>query len=194
VQGGRLVNKATGQPFEFEILLDSGGLFERIVGPFAKSLERLGIKVDVRTADDAQYQKRLETFDFDMITAVFGQSLSPGNEQREFWGSAAADLPGSRNLIGIRYPIVDELIGRIITAHSREDLIAACRALDRVLLWSHYVIPQWHNTVTRIAFWDKLDHPATWPRYGVDLFAWWVNAGEAAEIARAREELGTVAN
>ena len=194
VKGGKLVNTATGQPFEFEILLDSGGLFERIVGPFAKSLERLGIKADLRTVDDAQYQKRLETFDFDMITGVFGQSLSPGNEQREFWGSAAADTPGSRNLIGVRDPVVDELIGKIITAHSREDLITATRALDRVLLWSHYVIPQWHNRVTRIAFWDKLDHPATWPRYGVDLYAWWVNPGDAAAIAKAREELGAAAN
>ncbi len=194
IQGGRLVNTATGQPLEFEILLDSGGLFERIVGPFAKSLERLGIKVDLRTADDAQYQKRLETFDFDMITGVFGQSLSPGNEQREFWGSEAADNPGSRNLIGVHDPIVDELIGKIITAHSREDLIAACRALDRVLLWSHYVIPQWHNRVTRIAFWDKLDHPETWPRYGVDLFAWWVDPRGAEEIAKARQELGAAAN
>ena len=91
IKGGKLVNTATGQPFEFEILLDSGGLFERIVGPFVKGLERLGITVDLRTVDDAQYQKRLETFDFDMIIAIFGQSLSPGNEQREFWGSAAAD-------------------------------------------------------------------------------------------------------
>ena len=90
----------------------------------------------------------------------------------------------------INDPIVDALIDKIITAHDREDLIAACRALDRVLLWSHYVIPQWHNRVTRIAFWDKLDHPATWPRYGVDLFAWWVDPGEAAEIDKARQELG----
>ena len=194
IQGGKLVNTATGQPFEFEILLDSGGLFERIVGPFAKSLERLGIKAELRTADDAQYQKRIETFDFDVITSVFGQSLSPGNEQREFWGSAAADTPGSRNVIGVRDPIVDELIDKIITAHSREDLITATRALDRVLLWSHYVIPQWHNRVTRIAFWDKLEHPATWPRYGVDLFAWWVDPGEAAEIEKARQELGATQN
>ena len=194
VRGGKLVNNATGQPFEFEILLDSGGLFERIVGPFAKSLERLGIKVDLRPVDDAQYEKRLETFDFDMVIGSFGQSQSPGNEQRDFWGSAAADTPASRNLIGVRDPVVDDLIGKIITAHSREDLITACRALDRVLLWSHYVIPQWHNRVTRIAFWDKLDHPETWPRYGVDLFAWWVNPGEAEAIAKAREELGAAPN
>ena len=194
IKGGKLVNAATGEPFGFEILLDSGGLFERIVGPFAKGLERLGIAVTMRTADDAQYQKRLDTFDFDMVVATFGQSQSPGNEQRDFWGSAAADQEGSRNLIGIKDPIVDELIGEIITAHSREDLIAACRALDRVLLWNHFVIPQWHNRVTRIAFWDKLDHPAQWPRYGVDLFAWWVNQGEAAKIDKARQDLGAAAN
>ena len=194
IKGGKLVNAATGEPFGFEILLDSGGLFERIVGPFAKGLERLGIAVTMRTADDAQYQKRLDTFDFDMVVATFGQSQSPGNEQRDFWGSAAADQEGSRNLIGIKDPIVDELIGKIITAHSREDLIAACRALDRVLLWNHFVIPQWHNRVTRIAFWDKLDHPAQWPRYGVDLFAWWVNQGEAAKIDKARQDLGAAAN
>ena len=194
IKGGKLVNAATGEPFGFEILLDSGGLFERIVGPFAKGLERLGIAVTMRTADDAQYQKRLDTFDFDMVVATFGQSQSPGNEQRDFWGSAAADQEGSRNLIGIKDPIVDELIGEIITAHSREDLIAACRALDRVLLWNHFVIPQWHNRVTRIAFWDKLDHPAQWPRYGVDLFAWWVNQGEAAKIDKARQDRGAAAN
>jgi len=194
IKGGKLVNAATGEPFGFEILLDSGGLFERIAGPFAKGLERLGIAVTVRTADDAQYQKRLDTFDFDMVVGNFGQSQSPGNEQRDFWGSAAADQQGSRNLIGIKDPIVDELIGKIISAHSREDLIAACRALDRVLLWNHYVIPQWHNRVTRIAFWDKLGHPAQWPRYGVDLFAWWVNQGEAAKIEKARQDLGAAAN
>jgi microcin C transport system substrate-binding protein len=194
VREGKLVNTATGELLQFETLLDSGGLFERIVGPFVKSLERLGISVIVRTVDDAQYEQRLETFDYDMIIAIWGQSLSPGNEQREFWGSAAAASPGSRNLVGIQDPIVDELIEKIITAHSREALIAACRALDRVLLWSHYVIPHWHNRVTRIAFWDKLDHPETWPRYGVDLFAWWVDPGEAAEIGKARQELGAAAN
>ena len=194
IKGGALVDGRTGQPFTFEILLDSGGLFERIVGPFAKSLERLGIKVDLRTVDDAQYEQRLSTFDFDMVTAVFGQSLSPGNEQRDFWGSEAADQQGSRNLIGIKDPIVDELIGKIVTAHSREDLIAACRALDRVLLWSYYVIPQWHNRVTRIAYWAKLRHPEAWPRYGVDLFAWWVDPAKATAVEAARRDLTPPAN
>ena len=194
IKGGKLVNTATGQPLAFEIMIDQGGLFERIVGPFAKNLERLGVAVTVRAVDDAQYQKRLDEFDFDMVIASFGQSLSPGNEQRDFWGSQAADMPGSRNLIGVKDPIVDELVGKIITADSREALIAACRALDRVLLWSHYVIPQWHNRVTRIAYWDKLQHPATWPRYGVDLFAWWSDPAAAAKVDQARRSLGAAAN
>jgi microcin C transport system substrate-binding protein len=194
VRGGKLVNTATGEPLAFELMLDSGGLFERIVGPFAKGLERLGVAVTLRTVDDAQYEARLENFDFDMMVATFGQSLSPGNEQRDFWGSAAADTPGSRNLIGVKDPVVDELIGRIITAHDREALIAACRALDRVLLWNHYVIPQWHNRVTRMALWDKLRHPSTWPRYGVDLFAWWVDPAAAQRVEQARRSLGAPAN
>jgi microcin C transport system substrate-binding protein len=194
IKGGKLVNAATGEPFTFEILLDQGGLFERIVGPFAKSLERLGIGVSLRAVDDSQYEVRLENFDYDMVIATFGQSLSPGNEQRDFWGSAAAGLPGSRNLIGINDPVVDELIGKIVTADSREALVAACRALDRVLLWGFYVIPQWHNQVTRIAYWNKLDHPATWPRYGVDLFAWWINPTETATIEAGRRSLGENAN
>jgi microcin C transport system substrate-binding protein len=189
VRNGKLTNVATGEPLAFEILLDQGGLFERIVGPFAKSLERLGVAVSIRTVDDAQYEARLENFDFDMVVATFGQSLSPGNEQRDFWGSAAADQPGSRNLIGVKDPIVDALIEKIVTADTREQLIAACRALDRVLLWSHYVIPQWHNRVTWIAYWDKLAHPATWPRYGVDLFAWWVDPAEAAEVEAGKQSL-----
>lgn len=194
VKGGKLVNTATGEPLTFEIMIDQGGLFERIVGPFAKNLERLGIGVTVRGVDDAQYQKRQDDFDFDMVIGTFPQSLSPGNEQRDFWGSQSADVPGSRNLIGIKDPIVDELIGKIITADSREALIAACRALDRVLLWNHYVIPQWHNRVTRIAYWDKLQHPATWPRYGVDLFAWWSDPAAVAKIEQARRDLGKAPN
>lgn len=194
IRGGKLVNTATGEPLAFEIMIDSGGLFERIVGPFAKGLERLGVTVTVRAVDDAQYESRLQDFDFDMIVGNFGQSLSPGNEQRDFWGSAAADQPGSRNTIGIKDPVVDALIGKIITAHDREALIAACRALDRVLLWNYYVIPQWYNRVTRIAFWDKLRHPAVWPRYGVDLFAWWIDPAAAQNIDQARRSLGATAN
>lgn len=192
VRNGKLTDTKTGEPLAFEILLDQGGLFERIVGPFAKNLERLGIGVSLRTVDDAQYENRLQNFDYDMVIATFGQSLSPGNEQRDFWGSEAADQPGSRNLIGIKDPVVDALIQKIVSAGTREELVAACRALDRVLLWNHYVIPQWHNRVTRVAYWKKIAHPATMPRYGIDLFAWWVNQTEAAQVEA--EKKGIQAN
>ena len=146
IKGGKLVNTATGQPLAFEIMIDQGGLFERIVGPFAKNLERLGVGGDGprgrrRAVPERGWTSSTSTWSI----GSFGQSLSPGNEQRDFWGSQAADMPGSRNLIGVKDPIVDALVDKIITADSREALIAACRALDRVLLWGHYVIPQWHN-------------------------------------------------
>ena len=157
VEDGKLVN-AQGQPFRFEILLN-GPSFERHTLPFVKNLERLGIEATVRTVDPAQYQNRMDEFDFDMTVEAFGQSLSPGNEQRDFWGSEAADTPGSRNTIGIKDPVVDHLIDKIIQAPTREDLVTATRALDRVLLWGHYVIPHWHSRTFRVAYWDKFDRP-----------------------------------
>ena len=110
---------------------------------FKPSLERLGITVSVRTIDPTQYENRLRSWDFDMVISSWARSLSPGNEQREFWGSQAADMPGSRNIIGIKNPAIDKLIERVIFAKDREDLVAATKALDRVLLWNHYVVPQW---------------------------------------------------
>ena len=187
VQGGRLVNTATGEPFTFEVLLQSGGLFERIVGPFARNLERLGITVDIRAIDDAQYEHRTRQFDFDVIVVTWGQSLSPGNEQRDFWGSEAADQPGSRNFVGIKDPVVDELIEKIVQAPDRDALIAASRALDRVLLWSHYVIPQWYNPDTWIAYWNKFARPETNPRYGIDLYAWWIEPTDAQIVEQAKQ-------
>jgi microcin C transport system substrate-binding protein len=117
-----------------------------------------------------------------MVTNVWGQSLSPGNEQRDFWSSEAADIPGSRNLVGIRDPAVDHLIDKIITADTREELIAATRALDRVLLWGHYVVPHWHTRVERIAYWNKFSRPETDPQYGIDLYAWWVDPVKVAAL------------
>ena len=140
-KGEKLVNDETGQPFEFEILLDNPQ-FERIVLPFAKNLERMGITARVRTVDTAQYEKRMETFDYDMAVVAFGQSLSPGNEQRDYWGSQAADEEGSRNLLGIKSKVVDELIEELIRAPDRPSLVAHTRALDRVLQYGYYVIPQ----------------------------------------------------
>lgn len=179
----RLVYAKTGQPLVFEILLNAP-TWERIALPFAKNLERLGIEARVRTVDTAQYQKRIETFDFDMIVDVFPQSLSPGNEQRDFWGSRAADEPGSRNTIGIKDPVVDALINLVITAPDRRSLIARTRALDRVLLWGHYVIPNWHNRTFRVAYWDKFGRAAVTPKYDLGFSFWWVDSQKAAALER----------
>jgi microcin C transport system substrate-binding protein len=189
IQDGRMVNKESGRPLAFEVLLVDPG-FERIVGPFAKNLERLGVDVTIRTVDSAQYQNRLDQFDFDMTVTSWGQSLSPGNEQRDFWSTEAAAIPGSRNLAGVEDPVVDQLIDKIIYAPTREDLVAATRALDRVLLWGHYVIPHWHIRSTRIAYWNKFVRPETDPKYGLDLFAWWVDPMKVAGIERRQEESG----
>ncbi len=184
----KLVNTETGQPMRFEILLVNPA-FERITGPFLRNLERLGIDATMRTVDTAQYQNRMDAFDFDMAVSVWGQSLSPGNEQRDYWSCAAADTPGSRNLAGICDPVVDALIEQVITAEDRDGLVAATRALDRVLLHGHYVIPHWYSPVTRVAYWDKLERPATDPRYGLDLNAWWIDAEKAERVASRQGDL-----
>ena len=188
VEGGKLVN-AEGQPFRFEILLN-GPPFERHTLPFIKNLERLGIEATVRTVDPAQYQNRIDNFDFDMTVETFGQSLSPGNEQRDYWGSEAADIPGSRNTIGIKDPVLDHLIEKIIEAPTREDLVSATRALDRVLLWGHYVIPHWHIRSFRVAYWDKFDRPATNPPYGLPVFSWWVDPVRVAAVEQRKAAQG----
>jgi microcin C transport system substrate-binding protein len=174
VRGGVLTHAATGRRMEFEILLINPA-FERITLPFVRNLERLGVRAEVRTVDTSQYQNRVDSFDFDMIVHVWGQSLSPGNEQRDYWSTVAAEIPGSRNLAGIQDPVVDALIHEVITAQTREDLVAATRALDRVLLWGHYVIPHWHSPVTRVAYWDMYRRGDD-PPYGVDFYGWWVDA------------------
>ena len=178
---GQLINKNTNKYFEFEILLVSPA-FERIVLPFKDNLKKLGILVNVRTIDSAQYQQRLETFDFDMVVSNFRQSLSPGNEQRNFWGSDAADTNGSRNIIGIKNPVIDYLIEKIISSKNREDLIVATKALDRVLLWNHYVIPQWHISSYRTLFWDIFDRPKKKPKYSLGTNTWWINIEKASTI------------
>lgn len=174
VRDGRLVHSETGRPFAFEVLLVSPA-FERITLPFTKNLERLGIQASVRTVDTAQYKNRVDSFDFDMIVDVWGQSLSPGNEQREFWGSESAHQPGSRNTLGIENPAVDRLVELVIAAPDRESLIDRTRALDRVLLWNHYVIPHWHIGYDRVAYWDKFGRPEVVPMQGYQFFAWWID-------------------
>ncbi|MBI2153496.1 MAG: ABC transporter substrate-binding protein [Candidatus Rokubacteria bacterium] len=184
VKGQRLVNDR-GEPLQFEIL-GNDPTFERIALPFAKNLERLGAAARVRTVDTAQYQNRLDTFDFDMTTFVWGQSLSPGNEQHDFWHSETANIPGSRNLAGIKSPVVDALIDLVIRAPDRPSLVARTRALDRVLLWGHYVIPHWHIQAYRVAYWDKFGRPAVAPKYALGFDTWWVDPKKEAEPARRR--------
>ena len=147
---------------------------------------RLGIKAKVRTVDSAQYQKRVEEFDFDMIVSVMAQSLSPGNEQRDFWGSAVADQTGSRNIIGIKDPAVDTLVDLIIAAPDRESLIHRTRALDRVLLWGHYVVPHWHIRSFRVAYWNKLGRPKTTPKYDLGLLDWWVDSNKEKNLMQTK--------
>ena len=185
----KLVDPETGRQVAFEILLVSQS-FERIVLPYRHNLEKLGMDVEVRVVDSAQYQNRLDSFDFDMIVHSFGQSLSPGNEQRDYWGSAAAERQGSRNVTGVADPVVDELIRMIIQAPNREELVARTRALDRVLLWHHLVVPNWHIGHFRVAYWDKFGRPDN-PPYGLPIEAtWWVASEKEQVVANAQAESG----
>ncbi len=172
VRNNRLTHTETGREMRFTILLDNP-TFERVTLPFVRNLEQLGIEARVRTVDTSQYQNRMDSFDFDMTVQLIGQSQSPGNEQRNYWSCAAAETDGSRNYSGICDPVVDELIERVIYARDRNDLIHATRALDRVLLWGHYVIPQWHVNTFRIAYWNKFHRPAISPDFALGFDTWW---------------------
>ncbi len=183
VRDRRLVDAATGEPFAVEVLVDEPA-YERIVLFYRPSLERLGMTVSVRTVDDVQYQNRLRQWDYDVIIASWGESLSPGNEQRGYWGSQAADMPGSRNYIGIKNQAVDALIDRIIFAKDRAELVAATKALDRVLLWNFYVVPQWTYDKVRTARWDRFGRPQLLPRYNEPDFPgiWWWDSNRATKV------------
>ncbi|MEX0922386.1 MAG: extracellular solute-binding protein [Rhodovibrionaceae bacterium] len=185
-----LVDAETGRPFRFEILLFTP-TFERIVLPMVRNLKRLGIDVRVRLVDQSTYINRLRSYDFDMISGGWGQSDSPGNEQREYWSTAAAGHEGSRNYAGIEDPVVDELIELVIQAPDRESLIARTRALDRVLLSGYYVIPAWHLSADRLIYWNKFSRPEVTPKNGTDLSYWWYDAEKAALLERReiREEI-----
>ena len=182
VRDGKLVNGKTGEPFAVEFLTYDPS-FERVFLFYKPSLDRLGVTVTVRSVDDAQYINRLRAWDFDVVTNAWGESLSPGNEQRGYWGSQAADQPGSRNLIGIKNPAVDAMIDQVIFAKSRADLITATHALDRVLLWNHYVVPQWTYGKERTARWDRFSHADPLPKYATPAFptVWWWDPDKAAK-------------
>ncbi|MBR1147597.1 extracellular solute-binding protein [Bradyrhizobium sp. AUGA SZCCT0431] len=184
VRDQKLVD-SNGKPVTVEILVQDPSA-ERIALFFKPSLERIGVTTSIRVADDAQYQNRIRSFDFDMIIDQWGQSLSPGNEQREFWSTRTADQPGSRNTAGIKNPAVDALIEQVIFAKDREGLVAATRALDRVLLWNFYVVPQFTYGFSRYARWDRFSHAEPLPKYGRSGLPslWWYDADKAAKIGK----------
>ena len=187
-KGEKLVNDETGQPFEFEILLVQPE-FERIVLPVKKNLERMGINARVRTVDPAQYEKRMQTFDYDMAVVSFGASQSPGNELRDNFGSIAADEQGSQNVLGIKSKVVDALIEELIKAPDRASLVAHTRALDRVLQYGYYVIPHYHVSAFRVAYWDKYRRPAIAPKYTVGLDTWWVDPAAEQSVEAKKGEV-----
>jgi microcin C transport system substrate-binding protein len=185
VKGGVLTDSKTGQPLTVEFLLVSP-LFERIVQPYLRILEQLGIKGSIRMVDSAQYTRRVNGFDYDIVVDNFAQSDSPGNEQRDFWGSDAAGREGSRNLIGIKDPAIDKLVDHVIFAKDREELVAATRALDRVLLWNDFVVPQWYAPKVRIAYWNRYGQPQTLPGLTPGfLQVWWFDKAKAEKLPGA---------
>jgi microcin C transport system substrate-binding protein len=174
-KGGVLVN-AKGEPLTVEFLIQSPD-FERVLLPLKTNLEKLGVKASIRNIDSSQYTSRERSYDFDVVVHVFGQSISPGNEQRDYWGAAAADKPGNANLIGIKSPVIDKLVDKVVFAANRADLVAATKALDRVLLWNHFVVPQWHAPYDRISTWNMFGRPAKLPSRAASFRqVWWLDA------------------
>ena len=184
----KLVNEETGEQFRFEFLYRDQAQ-ERVLLPFFHNLERLGIRVRPRLVDLSQYINRLRARDFDMMIFNNAQSLSPGNEQRDGWGSDAADQPNSRNIAGIKDPVVDELIELVISAPDRESLVQRTRALDRVLLWGHYAIPQLIAPFDRIVFWDKFGRPEITPLRGPNVLDWWIDEEKVKSLPERRKNL-----
>ncbi|MBU6506654.1 MAG: extracellular solute-binding protein, partial [Alphaproteobacteria bacterium] len=185
VKNGKMVN-AQGQPFQFEFLLDQPE-FERVVLPFAQNLARIGIVCNVRTIDPAQYENRMRNYDYDMTIVLFGESLSPGNEQRQFWSSQSADEVGGGNLLGIKSKAVDDLVDLVINAPDRQSLVMRTHALDRALLAGDYVIPNWYLGSFRVAYWDKFGRPKNNPPYALAFNAWWYDKVRADALAAERK-------
>jgi len=182
IRDGKLFDSKTNEPFKVEIILNSPAM-ERVVQFYRPSVERLGIEVSSRVIDSSQYINRIRSRDYDIIVGGWGQSLSPGNEQRDFFGSEAADREASRNYGGIKNPAVDALIERVIFAKDRDELLAATKALDRILLWNQYVVPMWTVDYARTARWDRFARPEKLPAYSYGFpEIWWYDKERAAKV------------
>ena len=178
---GKMTNLQTGQPLEFEILSNTanGNTFTRVMLPFLKNLEKIGIKGSFRNLEVNIFKNRLDNFDFDMAIISFPMSQMPGNEQKEMWGSQSADVKGSYNLIGIKNPVVDSLLNQIVQAHDKETYVASLKALDRVLRHEYYMVPQWYAPYKRVAYRNKFSHPQTDLKVGFQPFTWWLAPAKA---------------
>ena len=185
VAEGRLVDSA-GEQMTIEFMIDTP-LFERIIAPYVANLKRLGIEASIRIVDSAQFMSRVQTYDYDVMISRFTMRRTPGVEHRNFWGSAAADSPGGNNLAGVREPVVDALIERLGTARSRAELRTIVGALDRVLTWNHYTVPQWYKASHFVAYWDKFGRPETKARFSLGfLDTWWVDPNREAALEGKR--------
>ncbi len=179
-----LKHKETGETFKFEILLRSP-LFERIVLPMKRNLNKLGIEVSIRTVqDDSQYIRRLEDFDYDMVVVNYGSIISPGNEQKNYWGSITADQQGSPNYMGVKNPVIDDIIDKLIASKSRKELVTYTKVLDRILLFNYYLIPQFHIGHYRVAYWNKITRPSVSPKYDLGFDFWWFDPEKAQNIGK----------
>ncbi len=188
VENGVMINTTTNKPFTFEFLLSQQSM-ERVVLPFVQNLKKLGITPTIRIVDQAQYYNRMRDYDYDMIVVPLPQSQSPGNEQRYYWTSNAADTPGAYNFAGIKDPVVDELVEKIVTAQDRKTLITLTHALDRVLLAGHYVIPQWYSGVYRVAWWNIFDRPKVHPLYDLGFYTWWIDPAKVEALKTRMNDL-----
>jgi len=183
-KGGVMTNTKTGEKLAFEVLIYDDA-YDRVLQPYARNLERLGIKMSIRKVDSAQYINRMNAFDFDMTLTGIPQSLSPGNEQFGFWSSQSADMPGSPNVAGVKSPVVDALIAGIVSAPTRDELAAHVHALDRVLLWNWYTVPNWHTDAYRVAYWNRFGKPAVAQKHGMGfLDTWWVDTAKDASLKK----------
>jgi len=182
----KMVDSETGEQFTIEFIYTDKSQ-EKTLLPYAKNLESIGIKPVLRLIDVSQYVNRVRSRDFDTMVRAIGQTLSPGNEQREYWGSESADNPSSANFAGIKNPAIDKLIDKVIFADDRETLVAATHALDRVLLWNHYVVPQFYSDETRTARWNRFSHPKKMPEYGTGFpDIWWYDEELAARTGAGK--------